>query len=581
MWRLLIVLLVIAGIAVGFAELAERPGQIAVNWLGFEVQTSIYIAVLAFIAVLLAAMAIWWLLSFAFSRPRAIRRFLHRRKEDRGHQALTRGMIAVDVGDRDLAQQFASSAQKALPDDPLTALLRVKAAQLRDDRRTARKILEDMTASPETELAGLHGLYLEAKGEGETEAARQFAERAMKANPRLAWSADALFEIQCKTGDWEGALKTLSTAESHHQVDKMTAHRRRAVLLTAQAMAAERGAPESALVLALEAHKLAPDLVPAAAIAGHLLSSKDSPRHAARVVSKTWRLSPHPDLAMAYAHIRPGESPQERLARVQKLAEMTKASIEGPIAVANAAIDAREWQTAREVLAPYFEERPPARICTAMARIEEGVGYTGRSREWLSRALRAPRDPAWTADGVISKHWAPISPVTGELDAFQWKVPLQIFDPAEAALTLERPEELLPAPETEPPDLSALPDADRPGQSLNAESGLPPEKAIDLPPEKTIDLSAKQPADLPPERSIDLPPEKAIDLDSEAGNAKADTRDRAAMDVVPDEVGAMQADRQSDPSTPQAPPDDPEAETGAEEEVKDLDPLGGPPARTP
>ncbi len=571
MWRLLIVLLVIVGIAIGFAELAERPGQITINWLGFEVQTSIYIAVLAFIAVLLAAMAIWWLLGFAFSRPRAIRRFLSRRNEKRGHQALTRGMIAVDVGDRDLAQQFASSAQKALPDDPLTALLRVKAAQLRDDRRTARKILEDMTQSPETELVGLHGLYLEARDDGETEAARQFAERAMKSDPRLTWSADALFEIQCKTGDWEGALETLAIAERHHQVDWKIAYRRRAVLLTAQAMAAERGNPDRALELALEAHKLAPDLVAAAAIAGHLLSSKDSPRHAARVISKTWRLSPHPDLAMTYAHIRSGDSPQERLARVQKLADMAKGSIEGPIAVANAAIDAREWQTAREVLAPYFEDRPPARVCTAMARIEEGVGYTGRSREWLSRALRAPRDPAWTADGVVSKHWAPISPITGALDAFQWKVPLQAFDPTEVALTVQKPEELLAAPETEPPDSSADTPADGAGQALNADSGLSSEKAIDLPPEKAIDMTVKQATDLPPEKAIDLPPEKATDHEAATGNAKADELETQAA--------AIQAGQEVESASPPISPEEADVAAGTEEEVKDLDPLGGPPDR--
>jgi len=568
MWRVLIVLLVIAGMATGFAYLAERPGEITINWLGFELQTSIYIAVLAFIAVLLAAMFIWWLLGFVLSRPQAIRRFLSRRTEKRGHQALARGMIAVDVGDRDLAQQFANSAQKALPDDPLTSLLQVKAAQLRSDHRTARKVLEDMTQSPETELAALHGLYLEAKGDGETEAARQFAERAVKANPRLAWSADALFEIQCKTGDWEGALATLSSTERNHHVDKKTAHRRRAVLLTAQAMAAERGAPEKALELALDAHKLAPDLIPAAAIAGHLLSSKNSPRHAARVISKTWRLSPHPELAMAYAHIRPGESPQERLARVQKLADMAKGSIEGPIAVANAAIDAREWQTAREALAPYFEERPPARICTAMARIEEGVGYTGRSREWLSRALRAPRDPAWTADGVVSKHWAPISPVTGALDAFQWKVPLQVFDPLEAALTIDKPEELLAAPEAKQPDLSADTDTDSPSLSLDTDAGLPPEKAIDLAPEKATDLVSEKQAELPPEKAIDLPPEKAIDL--EATTASADEAGAT------DEADATQGNKK-DASVPA--PDRPGTEAGTEEEIKDLDPLGGPPDR--
>ena len=59
-----------------------------------------------------------------------------------------------------------------------------------------------------------------------------------------------------------------------------------------------------------------------------------------------------------------------------------------------------------------------------MARIEGGEKRdAGRVREWLARAVRAPRDAVWMADGVVSNEWAPISPVTGALDAFEWRVP--------------------------------------------------------------------------------------------------------------------------------------------------------------
>src|SRR5262249_4719018 len=51
-------------------------------------------------------------------------------------------------------------------------------------------------------------------------------------------------------------------------------------------------------------------------------------------------------------------------------------------------------------------------------------GDEGRAREWMARALNARRDPAWTADAFVSDHWQPISPVSGRLDAFEWKDPL-------------------------------------------------------------------------------------------------------------------------------------------------------------
>ena len=58
----------------------------------------------------------------------------------------------------------------------------------------------------------------------------------------------------------------------------------------------------------------------------------------------------------------------------------------------------------------------------------------------MARALNAARDPAWTADGFVSDRWLPVSPVTGRLDAFQWKVPVEeLGDSREAIETGDLP----------------------------------------------------------------------------------------------------------------------------------------------
>jgi HemY protein len=115
---------------------------------------------------------------------------------------------------------------------------------------------------------------------------------------------------------------------------------------------------------------------------------------------------------------------------MRTLAAMAKDKREGAIALAGAAIDAHEWGEAREALKPYLGAGLTQRICMLMAELEEGEhGDAGRGRAWLSRAVRAPRDPAWTADGVVSEAWAPVSPVTGRLDAFEWRVPFEALAP--------------------------------------------------------------------------------------------------------------------------------------------------------
>jgi HemY protein len=66
---------------------------------------------------------------------------------------------------------------------------------------------------------------------------------------------------------------------------------------------------------------------------------------------------------------------------------------------------------------------PTERMCMLMAEIEEGEhGDQGRVRAWLRRAVQAPPDPVWTADGHVFEQWAPVSPVSGRVDAFEWRV---------------------------------------------------------------------------------------------------------------------------------------------------------------
>ena len=263
-------------------------------------------------------------------------------------------------------------------------------------------------------------------------------EQALKRGPKLGWASDALFDIQCRQADWPGAIVTLTAARRNELVSRKDAERRRAVLLTAQAIELEDKDPARAETLACEAHDLAPDLVPAAEVAGRLLAARGKMQKSTTTVEQTWKRVPHPDLAMIHAYARTGDSPRDRLQRVRKLAALTPGNREGVIAVANAAIEARSWSEARAALEPLLSDGLSARICVLMARIEGGEkGDSGRVREWLARAIHAPRDPVWVADSHVSDRWAPVSPLTGRLDAYEWKVAEELTEKVRGALLLE------------------------------------------------------------------------------------------------------------------------------------------------
>ncbi|MBL4757333.1 MAG: heme biosynthesis protein HemY [Rhizobiales bacterium] len=426
MIRVLLFFIIVGIVAIGAAWLADRPGDLVLTWLGYRIELSLMAAAILLAIVLIVSVFVWSLIRSLAGTPGALGGFLRNRRTEKGFDALTRGMIAIGSGDAQAASRYSTIADRVMGDQPLALLLRAQAAQLKGDQKAAKKAFDAMLGAPETENLGLRGLFIEAERQKDAGAMLNFAEQALERNRAVGWAATALFEMQCAARKWRAALETLAENHRHGLIDKQQQRRWRAVLLTGLAVELEQDDSDQALILAEEAYGLAPDLVPASVLTGTLLGAVGNVRKATRILEKAWKAGPHPEIAEAYANVRVGDSVRDRLKRVINLAQKTPDSLEGAIAIAGAAIDALDWKEAREALEPFIATRPSQQVCTLMAEIDEGEhGDRGRAREWLSRGMRAARDPVWTADGLVVQSWAPVSPISGRLDAFEWKVPVE------------------------------------------------------------------------------------------------------------------------------------------------------------
>jgi HemY protein len=454
----------------------------------------------AFVAVAVLAALIWSILRAILRAPAAARA----RRSAQGLRALSNGLLAVGAGDSRAATRHAREARRLAGREPLVLLLDAQAAQLRGDRDGAERTFNAMADHEGTRLLGLRGLFIEAQRKGDIAGARRLAEEAAHAAPGLAWSARAVLELRCVAGDWAGALAALDRGQKAGLVDKEAYRRQRAVLLTGEAQALAGNDRDAAKAAALEAVKLAPDLVPAAALAGTFLSQAGDTRRAGRIVEAAWRAHPHPDLADVYLNLRPGDSSRQKLERMRRLAQETPGSSpEGALAVARAAMAAQDFALARSSLASLLAA-PTQRVASLMAELEEKEhNDIGRAREWMARALTAARDPAWTADGFVSERWMPVSP-SGRLDAFEWKVPLAelpgpVIEPrrSDAAPAIAAPEAepakpaeaAKPAKPAEPPRSAAPPkpaEAAKPAEPPKPIEQAPPAPARVEAPDKPI-----------------------------------------------------------------------------------------------
>jgi HemY protein len=417
------------------------------------VETSVavlIIAVLLFGALLVILFELVRLLGGA---PRKIGQRMRRSRTDKGYHALARGMIAAAAGDTAAAKLLNKRADKLLGHAPTTLLLSAQTAQLEGDEGAARVKFQEMLKHSETEFLGLRGLLAQAMKEGDWESALMLARRAYLRRPHTPWVLTTLFDLQTRSGLWTEALSTVGDMARHKLIDRSTATRWRALLFHQQA-AAQRaaGRPYEALYLARKAHKLQPDFAPIAVQASALAEETQQPRIARKVLETAWRAKPHPTLAKAYLSLAGQVSPSERLQLVERLHQLQPDYLESELALAEQAIAARAWPSARAALERARKLGPTARVYRLLAEVAQAEGDGDQARAWLAQAVDAAPDPAWLCEttGQVRAHWSAFGP-DGRFDSLRWGAPPKIVPLIgdEVAELIPPPRERAPATHTE------------------------------------------------------------------------------------------------------------------------------------
>ncbi|CUH79494.1 heme biosynthesis protein HemY [Tropicibacter naphthalenivorans] len=434
--KIVVFVALVAALTLGAGYLMESSGGLTIQAAGMEFTLGPLQSVIAAMVLILVV----WLflklfalviatLKFINGDETALSRYFDRNREQKGYKALSEGMMALASGEGRLAIAKAQKAEKYLHKPELTDLLTAQAAEASGDRKKAEEVYKRLLKRDDTRFVGVRGLMHQKLEAGDTDTALQLAERAFAIKPKHGEVQDTLLRLQAEKHQWDGARKTLATKLKTGTLPRDVYRRRDAVLaLSAAAEISDNEASQAAADAAIEANRNSPDLVPAAAMAARAYIARDRKRNAMRVIKKAWEVSPHPDLAAAFAEIEPNETPDQRIKRFVPLTRINPDHRETKLLKAELNLAAEDFPEARRSLGDLIEDNPDARVLAIMAAIEKGEGASDTViRGWLARALTAPRGPQWVCEkcGTIHAQWAPLCTNCSAFDTLSWKSPPQ------------------------------------------------------------------------------------------------------------------------------------------------------------
>jgi HemY protein len=350
-------------------------------------------------------------------------------------------------------------AEALLNRPDLTRILAAQAAEMRGDRTNTYEAYKAMLPHDRTRPVALQGLTRLKIEEGDTDTAKALAKKALALRPDNERALQTLFDLQSKQEDWAGARETLTASIHARLLPRDIGTRRDAVLSLADARAAlAAGNTARGNEAALQANRLAPTLIPAAALAARAHAAGGAKRKAVKTLTSAWAANPHPDLAAAFAVIEPEETAAARRKRFGALIAANPGHMESRLLEAELALAAEDFPAARKALGDLAETQPTTRSLALMAAIERGQGAPDAVvRGWLAKALIASRGPQWVCGKCSHVHatWMPVCENCAAFDTLDWKTPTHakdssLADSAMLPLVIGSPSETEPAAPTQP-----------------------------------------------------------------------------------------------------------------------------------
>lgn len=428
MLRLLLYIAVLMVTAILLARLIDVPGYVEMTWFGWHIETTPLFLTLMLLALFAVVMGGFWLLDRIVSLPGRYRNKRRVEYHERGLSALTEAIAALSVSDIANAKKLTKRSEKLLGKTPITHLLSAQLARLEGDEEAATENLKRLLDFKETHFLAARGLLEQARKSGDVETAITYAQEAGSIRPDSSFAALSLLDVYTHQKRWQQAIEVINRAQRHRALTAPEAARYKALIEYQHAQYLyDRDDFSTALRYAGNAHKALPDMIPAAVLLAEIHSTMGKKRNAAAVLSRTWKYSPHPEIAGQYKKLLTDLLPEKRVSAMEKFVSSSPDNMESHLAVAETAYDAGQYAVARIQAKLALDILETPRACSLMAKLEETAENTEKAEKWRVRAKKALVEAEWTCENCKNhvQEWSLHCPSCDTFDSIHWRIDRQ------------------------------------------------------------------------------------------------------------------------------------------------------------
>jgi HemY protein len=361
----------------------------------------------------------------------AITRYLNRSRQIKGSKALSSALISFYEGDSGEALVHSNKAKKLLNNDKLSLLINAQITKKSGDSKLALASYKKLLGQKDTRQVALSGIVSEKIKLGEFKVALELSKKNVELYPKNIGNINTLFNLQLQEKEWKGAVKTLQRKKTIEKIPRDSFLQQEAILIFEDAQEKfEAGFSQEALVGTLAAVRQHPSFVAALCFLTKLENNLGNKRRIEKILQKAWALFPHPDIAKSYASLVEEESPEKRLKRFEPLIKINESDPQTIILKAELYLTMEDFSKAKELISALANNDPDNYILALMAAVERASGGTEKSvREWLTKAVYAPKSPTWICNECgFQSEWNSICQSCDCFDSMRWARPPYYFN---------------------------------------------------------------------------------------------------------------------------------------------------------